>query len=165
MDENANEEVEPLTEEGAEVTEDRLAEGAKQFELFFLRPEKNKDKHVYLRMEINEKLSGWRLKDELVESLGLKVGDTVATEVTVLLGPNIIDDDGTMDLFADGEAADWLIGKMLENGATGGCVVDGKVKFVYSNAPVGGLREKVIRKASLILEEGLRFDASEAFPF
>ena len=134
------------------VSEEKLKEGAKKFEMFWLRTKKmsNEDVEVVLRMRINKKWGGWKLKDEVVESVGLEIGDTINTEVSILYGPGLIADSGDTDLFASGEGADWL----LENEVSEGSVIDAKVKFIYSKAPVGGTLGKEIWKLSLVLVKG-----------
>lgn len=127
-----------------------LHEGGKLFELFWLRPKKYTGKSVPIRLRINKKWGGWKVKDELIRSLNLEVGDTISTEITPLLTSGIIDDDNDTDLFASGSGADWL----LENNVEVGTVIDCYVKFVYSKAPVG-LNGKSIYKISLVFEKGI----------
>lgn len=136
--------------------DDAMQDGARAFELFWLRPKKYEGREALVRLRLNGKLGGWKLKDELVRSLGLEVGDAVDVEVTVLDGPGIIDDDGDTDLFAGGEAADWLLKTILEAGTAIGCVIDCKVRFMYREAPVG-YDNRQVKKASLLLVEGIGF--------
>ena len=74
------------------------------------------------------------------------------TEVSVLLRPGLIDDADDTDLFASGTGADWL----LDNNIGNGSVIEAKVKFVYSQAPVGGREGKEVWKLSLVFIEGYR---------
>lgn len=141
--------------EEAMPSEDELKNGARDFELFWLRPLRMAGHEAVLRLCLNGKIGGWKLKDELIESIGLTVGDCVSVEVSVLDGPGIIDDDGDTDLFAGGSAADWLIDTALEAGSVAGCIIDCKVRFVYEQAPVGG-NGKLVNKASLVLVEGYK---------
>lgn len=134
------------------VSDNELSTGAKAFEVFWLRPKKMTDKEYVLRMKLNRGWNGWKLKDELVRSLGLEIGDTINTEVSVLLRPGLIDNADDTDLFASGSGADWL----LENNVGKGSIIDAKVKFVYSQAPVGGRDGKEVWKLSLVLVEGYR---------
>lgn len=131
-----------------------LEKGARDFEVFWLRPQKMANKEVILRMEIKTRWGGWKLKDGLVKSLGLVVGDTINTEVSVLNAPGLIDDKEDTDLFACGAGADWL----LENDIGFGSVIDAKVKFVYAKAPVGGLEGKEVWKISLVFVEGYHIE-------
>lgn len=71
--------------------------------------------------------------------------------MSVEFGPGIIDDDGEMDLFADGEAADWLLDIVLSNGVLEGRLVDCYALLNYGEAPVGR-DDKTIMKASLLPE-------------
>lgn len=133
-----------------DVNQKDLQEGGKLFELFWLRPKSYAGKSVPIRLRINKKWGGWKVKDELIRSLNLEVGDTISTEITPLLTSGIIDDDNDTDLFASGNGADWL----LENNVGIGTVIDCYVKFVYSNAPVG-LNGKSVYKISLVFEKGI----------
>lgn len=132
------------------VNESDLEIGAKEFEMFWLRPRKMADHEAVLRMRINKNWGGWKLKDELVKSIGLEIGDTINTEISVLNGPGLIDDAEDTDLFASGEGADWL----LDNDIGKGSIIDAKVKFVYSQAPVGGLDGREVWKISLVFIRG-----------
>lgn len=91
------------------VTDEMLRKGAEKFKLFWLRPSKFIGEIVPLRLRINKKYGGWKVKDELIRAFGLEVGDTISTEVTIELKKGIIDDDDDTDLFASGEGADWLL--------------------------------------------------------
>lgn len=139
-------------------------EGAEMFEKFWLQPKRYRNKEVSVRLRLNKKLGGWKLKDDLVQELGLSVGDCINTEVSVLLGPGIIDDNGDTDLFADGQAAEWLIDTVLHNkehpAIVEGCVIDCVVRLVYGEAPVGR-NNKNINKISLILVRGIRYHGYE----
>ena len=129
---------------------DTLKKGARDFEIFWLRPKKMANIEAILRMKINTRWGGWKLKDGLVQSLGLVVGDTINAEVSVLNAPGLISETDDTDLFAGGVGADWL----LDNDVGMGSVIDAKVRFVYAEAPVGGLEGKTIWKLSLVFVEG-----------
>lgn len=128
-----------------------LEKGGKDFEIFWLRPKKMANTEAVLRMQINKCWEGWRLKDGLVESLGLEIGDTINTEVSILERPGLADLSDETDLFASGEGADWL----LDNDIGYGSIIDAKVRFVYAQAPVGGIEGKDVWKLSLVFIEGL----------
>lgn len=133
------------------VLEEEYKKGAKDFEIFWLRPKKKRNNTVVLRFQVNKPWTGWRLKDELVKSINLTPGDTISTEITVIGGPGMIGDVDDADLFADGDAADWL----LENEIREGSITEGKVKLCYEKAPVG-VNSKEVWKASLVFLEGLQ---------
>ena len=139
------------------ANEVELHEGGKLFEQFWLRPKKYENQTAQIRLRINRKWGGWKIKDELVESLGLEVGNTISTEVTPLLTSNIIDDDNDTDLFASGEGADWL----LKNGVCVGTVVDCKVRFSYFKAPFGKNGQEVYAIA-LVFVEGIGVVGSDS---
>lgn len=134
------------------VSEAELKKGGKDFEVFWLRPKKMANTEAVVRMKINKKWGGWKLKDELVKSLGLEIGDTINTEVSVLEGPGLINDTDDTDLFASSLGADWL----LDNNVGLGSVIDAKVRFVYARAPVGGFEGKSVWKISLVFIEGYK---------
>lgn len=151
--------------DATEIDIEELRRGAELFERFWLQPARYMDCEVKLRLRLNKKFGGWKVKDELVEELGLQVGDCINTEVSVKLGPSIIDDDGDTDLFADGEAAEWLVNSVLNDpdnkGQVEGRVIDCLVKFSYCRAPVGP-KDKEINKVTLILIKGLKSYGIEA---
>lgn len=132
------------------IDESVLREGGKLFELFWLRPKRHMDKSVTMRLRINKKWSGWKVKDELIASLGLEVGDTISTEITPYYTSGIIDDNNDTDLFASAHAADWL----LDNNVGVGTIIDCVVRFAYTSAPIG-LKGKIVSKISLIIEKGI----------
>ena len=136
--------------------EDDLKNGADKFERFWLRPQSIAGQLIPVRLRLNKKFSGWKVKDELISALGLTVGDTISTEISVQLGLGIIDDTGDMDLFADGEVADWLIDCVTKASGVEGCLLDCFVRLVYCKAPVGA-NGKIVNKVSLVLESGIRF--------
>lgn len=143
-----------------DVTDEMLKEGAKKYELFWLRPNRFIGEIVPLRLRINTKYGGWKVKDELIRAVGQEVGDTISTEVTIQSRQGLIDDDDDTDLFASGDGADWL----LENAPTPGHVVDCYVRFTYCKAPVGQ-NGKVINKVSLVFVKGIKhvtFDSNYA---
>ncbi len=143
------EKYENTAEKFDEAYEKVLREGGNLFEKFYLRPKKYNDRIVNLRMRVNKKWSGWQIKDEVVKSLGLEVGDTIATEVTPYFTNGIIEDENT-DLFASDKAVDWLLEKRVNIGS----IIDCKVRFAYTQVPVG-IGGKMIYKISLVLEEGI----------
>lgn len=132
------------------ITEEELKEGTKLFEGFWLRPKQYANKIVPLRLRINKKWGGWKIKDELVNSLGLEVGDTISTEVTPQFMSELIDDKNDTDMFASGSGADWL----LNNNVGVGTIIDCTVRFVYAKAPIGP-NGKEISKVSLVFENGI----------
>ena len=158
MKEDNTREIKETTQDYNEncITEEELKAGAFEFERFWLRPIGRAGKVIPVRLRINKRFDGWRLKDELVTAIGLKVGDTISTEVSILFTGGLIDYSDDMDLFADGEAADWLLDCVIKDHSPIGCVLDCFVKLSYCEAPVGKDGKKV-NKASLILSKGIQF--------
>lgn len=139
-----------------DISEDALRDGANKFERFWLRPQRLAGKMIPIRLRINKKFGGWKVKDELIRAVGLTVGDCITTEVSVQLGNDIIDDDGDTDLFADGEGADWLLDQVTNAGVVEGCIIDCFVRLIYCRAPIG-MNGKMINKASLVFVSGIRY--------
>lgn len=132
------------------IKEEDLKNGGRLFELFWLRPKNYAGKEVPLRIRINKKWGGWKVKDELVSSVGLEVGDTISTEITPFFTTGMIDDDAGTDLFASAQGADWL----LNNNVKVGSIVDCFVRFSYSSAPVGP-NGKDVSLISLVFLQGI----------
>ena len=78
--------------------DEELEEGAKLCEKFLLLPDRYKDRETKVRLMLRNKFCGWTLKDELVVSLGLTVGDTVSVEVSIIGGPGLISENGDVVL-------------------------------------------------------------------
>ena len=76
-------------------------------------------------MRITSELSGSELKDDIVKSFGLELGDTLSAYI------DILSDDGQkinkrrMSVYADGEYADWLEKVSI------GSIIKAQVKTVY----------------------------------
>lgn len=142
----------------ANVNDKDFCAGAEVFERFWLQPSDYAGQKIKLRLRLNRKFGGWKVKDELIKALGLRVGNSINTEVSVLLGPGIIDDNGDTDLFADGEAAKWLIDTVLNDeknrGVVEGRIIDCVVKLAYCLAPVGD-NNKQVNKVTLVLLRGI----------
>ena len=140
MDNNTN-----ISTTSNTVTEETLKEGAKKFEQFWLLPKRMMNQEATLQLELTKNWTGWKLKEELVESLKLPIGETMNTEVKVLCGPGLMDETDDTDMFAGGEEAMWL----LDHNVAAGSIINATVKFAYTKAPVGGAG-KEIWKVSLI---------------
>ncbi|MCD7843453.1 MAG: DUF4062 domain-containing protein [Clostridiales bacterium] len=139
------------TELSETVNEDMLREGAVMFEKFWLRPSRYAGETVPLRLQINKKWGGWKVKDELVEGVGLEVGDTINTEVIVDLTKGIINGGDDTDLFAGGDGADWL----LDNEVIPGDTIECYVRFANCRAPIGQ-NGKIINTVALVFVKGIR---------
>lgn len=128
-----------------------LQENGKLVELFCLRPKIYKDNLVTLRVKIDSKWCGWKLRDDLVTCLGLEVGNTIVATVVPQYTEGFSAEVNKLDLFASGKNIDWLI----ENKISIGSVIDCKVKFSYIKAPIG-INGREVFKASLIFENGIK---------
>ena len=60
-----------------QIDEISLKKGAVEFQRFWLRPLTGAGKKIPLRLRINKRFGGWRLKDELVNALGSHYFKTV----------------------------------------------------------------------------------------
>lgn len=77
------------------------------FKKFLLRPKKYSGEHGELTMRIAGDLRGRTVKDQIIKSFGLSLGDAVTCDV------DVYDSKGNLiikefDLYADGDYADWL---------------------------------------------------------
>ncbi len=138
------------------VSDDELRAGAEKLELFLLRPARYAGNRATVRLRFNGKLSGWKLKDGLLDALGLPVGDTINVETTLLMGPGYFSDTDDVDLFASGDEADQLIEAIRQAGRVEGCTIDCEVVFSFCDAPVGR-DDRMVTKASTILQRVIRF--------
>lgn len=131
-------------------------DGAHLFKRFLLLPERYKGREAVLRIRMDGGYSSWKLRDEFFEAFGIKNGDAVFGKDTAVFGINLDDIDensNTIDFFAEGKNADWI----LDNSITNGTVFEGKFKFAYETVKSvadrkgGAVDAKV---ATLILLEG-----------
>lgn len=137
-----------------------LIEGARRLERFLLLPVRHQNETATVRLRLKGQVSGWRLKDELVEAVGLTVGDAVCVETELMLGPGIFEGSDDIDLFAGGEEASWLINSLFDTNCISDCVADCVVKFVCCYAPIG--RDgRTILKAAMVLKQGVRIIDNE----
>lgn len=136
--------------------DEELEEGAKLCEKFLLLPDRYKDRETKVRLMLRNKFCGWTLKDELVVSLGLTVGDTVSVEVSIIGGPGLISENGDVDLFACGDVANSLLDIACSNKGPENCIVDCKVRLTYEKAPITS-SNKLVFKAFVVLEEIIDF--------
>ena len=114
--------------------------GAKMFEKFLMRPVVYKDQTIALRVRMDGRYGGWKLRESLFESFGFEAGEALFLNDIFVLGKDelIVDDEcWVVDCFADGEAAEWL----ETNNVGPGTVFEGEFKFAYSRVPqVAGSR-------------------------
>lgn len=139
---------------------DEYINGVKSYRNFVRRPERYKECLMTLRVRMDGKYSGWKLKDELFEAFGMPKGDALYLNDLWVLGLDNIDvdiDEWEIDCFATGDAADWLD----NNDVTQGTVFEGKFltkyKWVPQIAGRGRGSEPVDAMiAKLILIEGIK---------
>lgn len=111
---------------------DKYLEGAQVFKKFILLPERYKNEEVILRIRIDGPYGSWKQRDALFEAYSLPPGDTLRINDVTALGIDLSDvdaDAGTIDLYAEGKNADWII----DAGASMGSIVEGKFRLLYEN--------------------------------
>lgn len=140
------------TEQVKKDSEDYVA-GAHLFKRFVLLPQRHRGKEAILRISMGGGYSGWKLRDEMFEAFHIKNGDAILGNDAVIIGADMSDlYEGlqTIDFFAEGKNADWL----LDNGITNGTVFEGRFRFLYEGVQrQSGAISKI---ATLLLLEGHR---------
>ena len=92
---------------------------------FLLRPSKYQGIEVELMMKVISELTGSTLKDEIVKTLGLEVGDTLSVDVNILKNDRTLLTNRRIAIYADKDNADWL-----ENVSPGN-IIRAKVKTAF----------------------------------
>lgn len=135
------------------VNDTELKEGGELAEKFCLRPKNYAGTTVALRLKINEKWSGWKIRKDILSQLQLEAGETIATRVFLYNTAGLTDDVNNIDLFASKEGADWLI----DNKVSKGDLVDCEVQFSYVDIPSSPIASEsvLIPKVSLIFMRGI----------
>lgn len=129
---------------------DELKEAGKLAEMLCFRPAKYKGKTVTIRLKLNQKWSGWKLKDSVVTKLGLEVGNTICTSVTPQFTEGLSNDVDDMALFVSSDGIDWII----KNKVTAGSIIDCQVQFWYD--VVASTDNGNIHAVNLIFKNGLK---------
>lgn len=135
-------------------------EGAKVFSRFVKRPERYKNLECVLRVRMDGRYGGWRLREAVYTGFGFIPGDALFLNDVFVTGyPNIDVDNNIwyVDCFASGDAADWLDDNMV----TTGTLFEGKFKLVYELVEKGGGSRGTIgavdaKIANLVLLKGIR---------
>lgn len=92
---------------------------------FLLRPVRYQGLEIELSMQVISELTGSTLKDDIVKTLGLELGNTLSVDVNVLEKDGTILTDRKISVYADKENADWL------EGVSPGNVIRAKVKTAF----------------------------------
>lgn len=146
--------------ESTSVEETDYLEGAKIFAKFVKRPEKYKNSECVLRVRMDGRYGGWRLRDEVFLGFGFVPGEALFLNDVFVTGYSNIDVDENIwyvDCFAPEEAADWLD----NNSVTTGTVFEGKFKLVYELVEKGGGSRGTIgavdtKIANIVLLKGIK---------
>lgn len=134
------------------INENLYKKGADTFKRFMLLPERYKNNEVVLRIRFDGKFGTWIIREALFEAFGLDRGDTIFCNDVSVLGVDFsdIDEDSlTIDVFAEGKSADWII----DNNVSLGTIIEAKFKLGYEFLP--GRKTDGYKKAVLIMREGL----------
>lgn len=92
---------------------------------FLLRPARYQDIEIEVTMKVVSELSGSTLKDDIVKSLGLELGNTLSVDVNILRENGTLLSNRRISIYADKENADWL-----ENVSSGN-VIRANVKTAF----------------------------------
>ncbi len=134
------------------AVENKYKDGAILFKKFMLLPERYKNTEAVLRVRFDGKFGTWLVREALFEAFGLDRGDTIFCNDVSVLGADFsdIDDDSlTIDVFAEGKCADWIV----DNNITFGHIIEAKFMFAYEFVP--GVKNSGYKKAVLIMKDGL----------
>lgn len=140
---------EPLKRQ--QISKDQYKDGAILFKRFMLLPEKYKNTEATLRVRLDGKFGTWLVREALFEAYGLDRGDTIFCNDVSVLGidfSDIDEDSATIDMFAEGKSADWII----DNNITLGSIIEAKFLLAYEY--VEGVKESGYKKAVLIMKMG-----------
>lgn len=130
-------------------------EALNAFKKFLLMPNRYRDIEAILSVQVTSGFSGWMLKDDLVTTLGLTLGDTVQCNVIAVdneINEMLSESLREIDLFADGENAEWLVDNVTHTGT----ILKARVKFVCKK--VRGITinpEQEVLKVALVLLKGI----------
>lgn len=75
---------------------------------FLLRPARYQDIELEVTMKVVSELSGSTLKDDIVKSLGLELGNTLSVDVNILRENGTLLSNRKISIYADKDNADWL---------------------------------------------------------
>lgn len=92
---------------------------------FLLRPSRYQGIELELAMKVVSELSGSTLKDDIVRSMGLELGNTLSVDVNVLKADGSVLSNRKISVYADKENADWL------EAVTPGNIIRAKVKTAF----------------------------------
>lgn len=136
-------------------------DGANAFRKFVRRPERYKNEEHVLRIKLEGKFGGWRLREDVYQAfLGTGVKDFLFINDVNVLGRENNDverDNWLVDCFAVGSVADWID----DQDVTQGDIIEGKFKFAYELVKNGANTRGVAEAhdseiANLILLEGYK---------
>lgn len=138
--------------------------GAELFRRFILLPKRYSGREAILRIRMDGQFGTWKVKDEIFEAFGFDSGDAIFGNDATVIGADFEDIDEnvrTIDFFAAGESADWI----LDNKIGTGTIFEGKFKFDYK--PVEEIARRsygnaAVNIAALVLLEGKAVIGKEA---
>lgn len=139
--------------------------GAELYKRFVLLPKRYNGVETVLRIRMDGLFGTWKIRDEFFEAFGFDPGDAIFGNDATVIGIDMDDVDDsvrTMDFFAAGTSADWI----LNNKITTGVIFEGRFRFDYK--PVEGIARRknegstAAYVAALILLEGKTVIGKEA---
>ena len=126
--ENNREEHKPEAMEGSVES---YKDGANAFRKFVRRPGRYKNDEHVLRVKLEGKFGGWRLREDISKAfLGTDTRDFLFMNDVNVLGAKNNDverDNWLVDCFAEGAVADWID----DQDVTQGDIIEGMFKFAY----------------------------------
>lgn len=117
--------VEEINVNAAEILDVQKDDFADTVKKFILRPAKYQGFEGILTMRVTSELSGSELKDDIVKSFGLELGDTLSAYIDILSDDGRKINNRRMSVYADGEYADWLEKVSI------GSIIKAQVKTAY----------------------------------
>lgn len=160
----SEEEQAKAAEKSDETPKNDYIAGAELYRRFVLLPKRYSGQEATLRVRMDGQFGTWKIKDEIFEAFGFDSGDAIFGNDATVIGAEMDDIDDsvrTIDFFAAGESADWI----LNNQITTGVIFEGKFRFDYKSVEdiaqrsYGSIAAYI---AALILIEGKTVIGKEA---
>lgn len=129
-------------------------EALNRYKKFLLMPNRYHGTEAILMLRVISGFSGWTLRDDLIKSLGLTVGDTIECDTVSVdeeTNEMLTSDLRKIDLFADQDNAEWLVNNVTHIGT----IIKVHVKFVCKLIKDVRNPSEEILKVALVLIKGI----------